>query len=293
MARRRPATTHGLCVVDKPVGVTSHDVVGMLRKRFGERQVGHAGTLDPDATGVLVVAVGMATKLLRFVEKTDKHYRGEVVLGIETSTLDAAGETTATYDMSDVTVDQARAAVATHLTGPIEQIPPMVSAIKIDGRRLHELARQGIEVERAPRPVTIHTFGVEPGPEPGVLTIDVVCSPGTYVRTLAADLGRLLGGGAHLRNLRRVAVGGFTLAQAGPPDTCELLPVDTAVRGLAEVTVAPDVAALVAHGRVLPRFDGEGPWALFGEDRRLLAVYEPFRDAEAKPSVVLPDHAEG
>jgi tRNA pseudouridine55 synthase len=293
MARRKPASTHGVCVVDKPAGVTSHDVVGMLRKRFGERQVGHAGTLDPDATGVLVVAVGMATRLLRFVEKTSKRYTGEVVLGVETSTLDASGEVIATYDMSGITVEQARAVVAEHLTGAIEQVPPMVSALKVGGRRLHELAREGIEVERAPRPVTIESFTVEAGPEPGVLAIDVVCSAGTYVRTLAADLGRLLGGGAHLRNLRRTAVGEFTLAQAGPPDACELLPVDTAVRGLTRVVVSDDDAARVANGRVLTRFESDGPWAVYDGGGRLLAVYEPFRDSEAKPSVVLPAVADG
>jgi tRNA pseudouridine55 synthase len=288
MARRKEPTTHGVCVVDKPAGVTSHDVVGMLRRRFQERQVGHAGTLDPDATGVLVVAVGMATRLLRFVEKTDKRYTGEVVLGIETSTLDAAGDVTATHDMSGVTVDDARRVAATYLSGAITQIPPMVSAIKVGGRRLHELAREGIEIERQPRPVTIHSFDVDPGPEPGVLTIAVACSPGTYVRTLAADLGRLLGGGAHLRNLRRTAVGAFTIDAAGAPDSCTLLPVDTAVRSLTRVMVEPDVAGKVANGRVLTRFDGPGPWALFDGDGRLLAVYEAFRETEAKPSVVLP-----
>lgn len=293
MARKRPAQTHGVCVVDKPAGVTSHDVVGMLRRRFGERQVGHAGTLDPDATGVLVVGVGMATKLLRFVEKTTKHYTGEVVLGTETSTLDAAGAVTATHDMSAVTVDDARRAVAEHLVGPIEQIPPMVSAIKIDGKRLHELAREGIEVERAPRPVTIHSFAVEPGPEPGVLAIDVACTAGTYVRTLAADLGHLLGGGAHLRNLRRTAVGLFTLDDAGPPDTCELLPVATAVRTLSRVDVDAATAALVANGRVLPAFAGDGPWAVHRPDGELIAVYESFQERLAKPSVVLATAAAG
>lgn len=290
MARRRPATTHGLCIVDKPAGVTSHDVVGMLRKRFGERQVGHGGTLDPDATGVLVVAVGMTTKLLRFVEKTTKRYVGEVVLGTETTTLDAAGDVTATYEMSDVTIDQARAAVAEHLTGNIEQIPPMVSAIKIDGVRLHELARQGIEVERPPRPVTIHSFQVTGEPEPGVLSIEVTCSAGTYIRSLAADLGRLLGGGAHLRNLRRTAVGDFTIEEAGVPDECELLPVATAVRGLESVAADADLARLVGTGRVLPRpiGRGDGPWAVLGPGGDLLAVYEAFRDDEAKPAVVLP-----
>ena len=289
MAKRRgEATTHGVCVVDKPPGVTSHDVVGMLRRRFQERQVGHAGTLDPDATGVLVVAVGMATRLLRFVEKTDKRYTGEVVLGVDTSTLDAAGEVTGTYDMTAVTVDDARRVAAARLTGAITQVPPMVSAIKIGGRRLHELARAGIEIEREPRPVTIHSFEVDAGPEPGVLAIEVVCSAGTYVRTLAADLGRLLGGGAHLRNLRRTAVGEFTIDAAAPPDSCTLLPVDTAVRSLAHVVVDTDVAAKVANGRVLGRFDGSGPWALFDGEGRLLSVYEAYRETEAKPSVVLP-----
>jgi tRNA pseudouridine55 synthase len=288
MARRKPATTHGLCVVDKPAGVTSHDVVGMLRRRFHERQVGHAGTLDPDATGVLVVAIGMTTKLLRFVEKTDKRYTGEVVLGTETSTLDASGDVTATHDMAGATISAARDVVAEHLTGDIQQIPPMVSAIRVDGRRLHELAREGIEIEREPRPVTIRSFAVSEGTRPGVLTIDVVCSPGTYVRTLAADLGHLLGGGAHLRNLRRTAVGEFTIDAAAPPDECELLPVECAVAGLTRVDVDDATGTLVANGRVLPRFDGAGPWALFGPTGTLIAVYEPFRTSEAKPSVVLP-----
>lgn len=300
MARRKPATTHGVAVVDKPAGVTSHDVVGMLRRRFSERQVGHAGTLDPDATGVLVVAVGMATRLLRFVGDSRKGYTGEVVLGTETDTLDAAGVVTATHDMSHVTLDQARRVVAEHLVGDIEQVPPMVSALKVDGRRLHELAREGIEVERAPRPVTITRFDLAEGPEPGVFALDVECSSGTYVRTLAADLGRLLGGGAHLRNLRRTAVGAFTLDEAAPPEECELLPVAAAVRSLERVDLDADTAALVATGRVLSRehdasvtWSGGGPWAVHGPDGTLLAVYETFRGSHVKPSVVLPTASAG
>ena len=288
MARRKPATTHGLAVVDKPAGVTSHDVVGMLRRRFGERQVGHAGTLDPDATGVLVVAVGKATRLLRFVEKTRKGYVGEVVLGSNTSTLDSSGEVTGTFEMADVTVDDARRVVAENLLGDIEQIPPMVSAIRVDGRRLHELAREGIEIEREPRPVTIYRFEVDEGSEPGTLRIDVECSAGTYIRTLAADLGHLLGGGAHLRNLRRTSVGEFTIGEAAPPDECELQPVATAVRSLERVTVDDATAALIGNGRVLDAWPGSGPWAVFSEGDSLLAVYESFRDGEAKPAVVLP-----
>jgi len=288
MARRKPATTHGIAVVDKPPGVTSHDVVGMLRRRFGERQVGHAGTLDPDATGVLVVAVGKATRLLRFVEKTRKGYTGEVVLGTSTSTLDSAGDVLASFDMSAVTLDDARRAVDEHLNGDIEQIPPMVSAIRVDGKRLHELAREGIEIERVPRPVTIHRFDVTGWVAPGVLSIDVECSAGTYIRTLADDLGRLLGGGAHLRNLRRTHVGAFTIAEAGSPDECELLPVASAVRSLTAVSVDDAMAALVANGRVLDAWDGNGPWAVFDGTGELLAVYEAFR-GQTKPAVVLPN----
>jgi tRNA pseudouridine55 synthase len=288
MARRRPATTHGVAVVDKPAGVTSHDVVGMLRRRFGERQVGHGGTLDPDATGVLVVAVGKATRLLRFVEKTRKGYVGEVVLGTSTTTLDAAGEVVERFDMAGVTIEDARDVVASHLVGDIEQVPPMVSAIRVDGRRLHELAREGIEVERAPRPVTVHRFDVVDWVEAGVLAIEVECSAGTYIRSLADDLGRLLGGAAHLRHLRRTRVGEFTLAEARPPDECVLLPVASAVRTLPRVDVDAATAVLVGHGRVLDRWEGGGPWAVFGPDDALLAVYEAMDDRRAKPAVVLP-----
>ncbi|WP_040493533.1 tRNA pseudouridine(55) synthase TruB [Ilumatobacter nonamiensis] len=286
--RKRPATTHGIAVVDKPAGVTSHDVVAMLRKRFDERQVGHGGTLDPSATGVLVVAVGKATKLLRFVEKTSKAYVGEIVFGVETDSLDADGEVTATHDMDEVPVAAAQAMVDAHLVGDIEQIPPMVSAIKIDGKRLHELAREGIEVERPPRPVTIHSFTLMPTEEPNVLLAAVECSSGTYIRTLAADLGHLLGGGAHLRNLRRTAVGRFTLGEAGSPDECELLPVAEAVRTLDRVDVTEQVGGLVMNGRVLPAWDGAPPWAVFGPDESLLAVYEPHGAHDAKPMVVVP-----
>lgn len=288
MARRKPPTTHGLAVVDKPAGVTSHDVVGMLRRRFDERQVGHAGTLDPDATGVLLVGVGKVTRLLRFLTALGKTYTAEVVLGSTTSTLDAAGEVTATYDMSAVTVEMARLAVSQHLTGPIMQIPPMVSAVHVDGRRLHELAREGIVVEREPRPVTVHSFeifGSLPD-DPSVLQIEVSCSAGTYVRTLADDLGRLLGGGAHLRNLRRTAVGTFGESEARPPlESVLIAPVD-ALRDYQRAPVDDNAADMVRHGRVLDRFDGDGPWAVVDRHGTLLGVYESF-GSHAKPAVVI------
>ena len=277
MARRRPATTHGLAVVDKPAGVTSHDVVGMLRRRFGERQVGHGGTLDPDATGVLVVAVGMTTRLLRFVEKTQKEYEGEVVLGAETNTLDAAGQVTATYDMTGVTVDDARRLVAEHLTGPIEQIPPMVSAIRVDGKRLHELAREGIEIERQPRPVVVDRFDVWPTDEP----------------PRVADRGRVFGGHVHPLvggGSRHAARRGSAPARAAP-DAGRIVHARRGgrarrLRAVAGGSGGPThsngwtsttpTAALIANGRVLPRWSGSGPWAVFGGERHeLLAVYEP------------------
>lgn len=291
MARRRPPNVHGLAVVDKPAGVTSHDVVDMARRRFGERQVGHAGTLDPDATGVLLVGVGKVTRLLRFLTALGKRYTGEVVLGVETSTLDAAGEVTATHDMSGVTVAEARAVAAEHLTGSVMQVPPMVSAIKIDGKRLHELAREGIEVDRPARPVTIHRLDIDATGEPGVLAIDVSCSSGTYVRSIAADLGRLLGGGAHLRRLRRTAVGPFTADAAAPIDTVELLSPAAAMAAYPDATVDDATTALVRNGRVLPAWPGEGPWAVLDPAGQLLAMYEPFpgRPGLAKPAVVIAD----
>jgi tRNA pseudouridine55 synthase len=287
MARRRPARVHGLAIVDKPAGVTSHDVVGMLRRRFGERRIGHAGTLDPGATGVLVVGVGTVTRLLRFVADGRKRYSGEVVLGVETDTLDADGEVTVRHDMRSVTATEAQQVASTRLTGDISQVPPMVSALKVGGRRLHDLARQGIEVEREARAVTVYSFAVTATGDPCVLAIDVECSAGTYVRVLAADLGRLLGGGAHLRNLRRTAVEPFTIDEARPPDAVELLPPVEALRALAKVTVDAETARLIATGRVLPAPDGAGPWAMVDRAGGLLAVYEPFREDEAKPAVVL------
>ena len=291
MAQRDPGPD-GVVVIDKPAGWTSHDVVARSRGVLGTRKVGHSGTLDPDATGVLVLGVGRATRLLRFLTELPKSYVGEIVLGVETSTLAAAGEVTATHDMSAVTDEQVRAATGP-LTGAIEQIPPMVSAVKIDGKRLHELAREGKVVDRPPRPVVVSRFDVEPlAGEPGVWRCEVDCSSGTYVRTLAADLGAALGGGAHLRALRRTAVGGFTLADAGPIESPTLRPMADAVRHLDRVVADEAMAVDVGHGKRLGRDrlgvgDAPGPWAVCDQAGELLAVYEAHRDA-TKPSVVIP-----
>lgn len=282
---------NGVVVIDKPAEWTSHDVVAKSRGVLGTGKVGHSGTLDPDATGVLVLGVGTATRLLRFLTELPKSYDGEIVLGVETTTLDAAGDVTAVHDMADVDDDQVRSAAAA-LTGDLLQIPPMVSAVKVNGRRLHELARQGIEVERAARPVRVDRFDVEPVPgEPGVWRCSVDCSSGTYIRSLAADLGSALGGGAHLRKLRRTAVGGFGLADAGSIDQPVVLPVSAAVSHLESVTVDESTAVAVGHGQVLDRrvlgVEGHGPYAVFHPDGTLLAVYEPHPKG-AKPVVVIP-----
>jgi tRNA pseudouridine55 synthase len=285
----------GLAVVDKPAGWTSHDVVARLRKQLGQRRVGHSGTLDPDATGVLLVGVGRVTRLLRFLTALPKAYVGEVVLGVETSTLDSGGEVVATHDMSGVALADVQKAAA-GFVGDIDQVPPMVSAVKVGGRRLHELARRGEEVERAPRRVRVDRFDVAPSPsgDPGVYRVEVACSSGTYVRVLAADLGRALGGGAHLRRLRRTAIGSFSEAEAQPleaigPD--DLRPPAAALRDYPAVAVHADLAAGVGHGKVFPAeafgVDGSGPWAVLDGDGHLLAVYERRDDGTVKPAVVL------
>lgn len=300
----------GVAVVDKEAGWTSHDVVAKARGILRNKKIGHSGTLDPDATGVLVLGVGRVTRLLRFLTALPKSYVGEIVLGTETSTLDAAGEITAVHDMAGVRFDDVVAAAA-ELTGDILQVPPMVSAVKVGGRRLHELAREGVEVEREPRPVTVYGFAVTPvDGEAGVYRAEVACSSGTYVRTLAADLGRLLGGGAHLRSLRRTAIGSFTLDDARPLDDLVVLAPREALRDHPVVVARDEVAAAVRHGKVLPRAvlgipdavvpapaspvtgapavgAGTGPWAVLDPAGELLAVYEAHRGDTAKPAVVV------
>ena len=291
-AKKRDNGPDGLVVVDKDAGWTSHDVVAKSRGLLGTRKVGHSGTLDPDATGVLLLGVGRVTRLLKYLTALPKTYTCEIVFGTETSTLDAAGEVTATHDMSALTFTQVEAAVP-QLTGDIMQIPPMVSAVKVDGKRLHQLAREGIEVEREPRPVTIHRFTVSPTADPLIVLAEVECSSGTYVRTLAADLGHALGGGAHLRELRRTAIGSFTLTDAhsleGVSPEVLLTPAE-ALRDYPTVVVSEAERVDVGHGKFLTideRFTGEGPWAVLDEDGRLLATYIAHRSGTAKPDVVV------
>ena len=283
----------GLVVVDKAAGWTSHDVVAKCRGIFGQKRVGHAGTLDPGATGVLLVGLGRVTRLLRYPGALPKRYVGEVVLGTETSTLDDEGEVVATHDMGGVSLEAVRDA-AQRFVGDIEQVPPMVSAVKVGGRRLHELARKGEEVERDARPVTVYRFDVVAEPTSGVFTIDVECSAGTYIRVLAADVGQALGGGANLRHLRLTAVGEFSVDEAAPVEGLSpervLTPAE-AMRGYPRVTVDAAVASDVRHGKVLEAAmlgdDGAGPWAVVDDEGALLAVYEPYEQGRVKPAVVI------
>ena len=274
MARRRPATVHGSVIVDKPPGPTSHDVVALLRRRFGERRIGHAGTLDPTATGVLVVGIGSATRLLRFATAGRKSYECEIVFGVETSTLDAAGEIVATWCMDLESAEVADAAAG--FVGTISQLPPMVSAVRVGGRRLHEIARSGEAAARVPRQVEVYRFDVESTGDPLVYRASVDCSAGTYVRTLGADLGSALGGGAHIRALRRTRSGSFSLAEAELPDQAALRPPGELVRDLLQIRLSDDDAANARQGAHLAadRYEGSGPWTLFDPDGRLVAVHE-------------------
>jgi tRNA pseudouridine55 synthase len=286
----------GLVVVDKPAGFTSHDVVAKLRKVYGQRKVGHAGTLDPDATGVLLVGLGLATRLLRFLSESGKAYDGRVVFGVATSTLDAAGEVLDQHPMPITRGDVEQ--MLPRFLGDIEQLPPMVSAVKVGGRRLHELARAGVEVERAPRAVHVDRFEVvafETGPYPEA-EVEVECGSGTYVRSLAADLGAVLGGCAHLAALRRTRVGSFTLADARTLDGIEadppaaVLSLTTAMRDLERVDIDAEQARAVSHGVSFAAgalaICGTGPYALIRPDGSLAAVYL-LRGAALRPAVVL------
>ncbi len=286
----------GICVVDKPAGWTSHDVVARARKLLGTRKVGHAGTLDPMATGVLVLGVGRATRLLTFITGVAKTYEATIRFGVETDSLDADGQVTATHDMSGMDPAAVRAAAAL-LTGDLLQVPPMVSALKVEGRRLHELAREGVEVERPPRPVTVRRFEVTPTDDPLEWTAVVDCSSG-HLRAVAGSGPGFLprrrcppGGPATHRGGALRAVRG---PRPGAPGAAGRWPRGCATSVI--VVVDAEVAAAVRHGRVLdaeqlglaaPIRPDAGPWAVLSDQGALLAVYQRRDDQRAKPAIVL------
>ena len=288
---KRDHPQDGFVVVDKEAGCTSHDVVVRVRELLGIRRVGHSGTLDPAATGVLVLGVGKATRLLRFVTALGKEYEAVVVFGAQTTTGDASGDTCGQWDMSALSFEEVSKA-SEDFVGQISQVPPMVSAVKVEGRRLHELAREGRTVERKERRVTVHKLEMldfQEGDRPQA-RIRVACSSGTYIRTLAEDLGRSLGGGAHLLSLRRTAVGSFSVQEGCSLDSLEVLPPAEGLRDYLSLNVSEETARKVSHGRHLPvelvPDRSGGPFAVLNGDGELLAVYERS-GGRLKPAVVV------
>jgi tRNA pseudouridine55 synthase len=274
-------TGDGLVVVDKPGGLTSHDVVARVRRLAATRRVGHAGTLDPMATGVLVLGVNRATRLLGHLTLTEKAYDATVRLGATTITDDAEGELVSTADATHVDPEAIRAGVA-RLTGDIAQVPSAVSAVKIDGKRAYKRVREGEDVVLPARPVTVRTFDVLATRRTGsFLDVDVrvECSSGTYVRALARDLGAGLGVGGHLTALRRTRVGPYALDVA---HTLEQLADDLVVLPIAEAAraafptreIGADQATVISHGGPLPATGTDGPVAVFGPDGAFLALVE-------------------
>jgi tRNA pseudouridine55 synthase len=284
----------GVLVCDKPAGMTSHDVVARVRRLAGQRRVGHGGTLDPPATGVLLIALGRATRLLPFLPMEPKRYLATVAFGAETDTLDATGTVTATVPVDGVDRDALQRALDRFI-GPQEQVPPMVSAIKQGGERLYVKARRGETVERAARLVTVHALELrdfQPGEAPRA-TVEVTCSGGTYVRVLAADLGRALGSLAHLVSLRRTAVGAFTEAEAHTLDELEHVALETvvidpaaAMRSIPVRSLGQGEAAALATGQSLEPTGRSEPVAAVGPDGRLVAVIQDGA-GRARPKVVL------
>jgi tRNA pseudouridine55 synthase len=285
----------GVLVCDKPAGVTSHDVVARVRRLARQRRVGHGGTLDPPATGVLVVALGRATRLLPFLPMEPKRYLAGMAFGSETDTLDAAGTVTATAPV-DVINRDAVAKGLESFVGSQEQVPPMVSAVKLAGERLYAKARRGETVERSPRPIVIHALDLldfQPGPPP-LATVEVTCSGGTYVRVLAADLGRALGSLAHLASLRRTAVGAFGESEARTLEELEALPsledalLDpaAAMRSTSVRAVSEREAAALATGQTLDPSGMDQPVAAVDPAGRLVAVIQDG-GGRARPRVVL------
>ncbi len=241
MSLRPPRPVEGVLLVDKPTGMTSHDVVYRLRRKFQIQRIGHAGTLDPMATGLLIMLIGKATKISQFLISVDKVYEGELTLGINTNSQDAEGEVMETRPVPPLTREQVLAAMQTFL-GDQYQKPPMFSAIKIGGVPLYKLARKGEEIEREPRFVRIAAFELVEFNSPKI-TFRLHCTKGTYVRTVAYDLGEKLGCGGHLSALRRTGSGKFTIEQCLPLAEIETMPLpELEQRLIPVIDAAPSVA---------------------------------------------------
>jgi tRNA pseudouridine55 synthase len=291
---KRPAVPPGLLVVDKPAGMTSHDVVSRVRRIMGTRKVGHAGTLDPMATGVLVLGLERATKLLGHLALDTKAYVATIRLGAATTTDDAEGDILSEVDASGVAEEAVHAGIA-ELTGDIQQVPSSVSAVKVNGRRAYELARSGESVELAARPVTVSRFdllAMRRGEATTELDVLVECSSGTYVRALARDLGQRLSVGGHLAELRRTRVGPFGLATARTLEQLEAEPglsmdLDQAVAtAFPRTDVDAAAAGALAHGQRIRAGGVEGTYGVFGPGGKAVALVRD-EGRNAKPVLVL------
>jgi tRNA pseudouridine55 synthase len=273
----------GLVLVDKPSGMTSHDVVDVVRRTLGTRKVGHAGTLDPMATGLIVLGVGRATRLLRYLGDLPKTYTGAARLGIETDTLDADGEIVRSSEVSS-TREQVAAAVGA-LVGESMQAPPAYSAVKVGGRKLYEAARKGQELQAPPRPIRVDAFDLTSF-DGSTFGFEVTCSGGTYVRVLVADVGRALRTGAHLTALRRTAIGPFRVEQSRPPPNATTQPIERAVAHLPRLTLQEEEARAASHGRALAPAAIAGPYAVFDPEGGLIGIYRD-EGAMARPETIL------
>jgi tRNA pseudouridine55 synthase len=281
--------TDGLLIIDKPAGMTSHDVVSRVRRLAGTRKVGHAGTLDPMATGVLVLGVGRATRLLTYIVGADKVYQATVRLGQSTITDDAEGDPTATVPAGHLTDAEVRGQLA-EMTGEVDQVPSSVSAIKIKGVRSYHRVRAGEEVSLPPRRVRIDRIDVlDIRHENEIVDVDVevACSSGTYIRAIARDLGSVLLVGGHLTALRRTAVGQFTLAQAQPLEPpLRFIPLAEALeRIMPVVSVEAEQARVVKHGGPLVERGRPGPYGVIGPDGAPLAILSD-REGKGRPEIV-------
>lgn len=278
----------GILNINKPLGLTSHDVVAQVRRAAGQKRVGHAGTLDPLATGVLLVCLGRATRLVEYLMGQKKVYEATVKLGQSTATYDAEGEVTLTRPVPALTLPQLEEAL-NPFRGEIEQVPPMYSALKQKGQPLYKLARAGVEVERPSRPVTIYQLTLLAWQEPE-LQLEIHCSAGTYIRSLAHDLGELLGCGGHLTALKRTAVGTFTTEKALDLTTLtpaiiqeHLLPLTAGVQHLPQLTIADEMAQDLLNGKTVPAEQPAGLTAAFtpaGQFVGLISAAEGIWHAE-------------
>lgn len=284
-------TKHGFVIVDKETGWTSHDVVAKARGIFGTKKIGHSGTLDPPASGVLILGLGKATRLLRFITELPKEYEATMVIGAETSTLDADGEVLRRTNRKPSLKELQ--SISVNFIGEINQIPPMVSAVKVQGKRLYEIAREGKEITREPRKIKIHELSVSDGPESNVFTLKVKCGSGTYIRSLVSDIAQQAGSLGHVGTLRRTAIGSHNEIEASQVEEAVIIKITEGLKDYEMIQVDDTLRDRVKVGAVLKTEElsptkPQGPWAIVDTEQNLLAMYENFKTGTLKPAVVLP-----